>query len=224
MELPKGTARTVRQDATLSGLSPSATSAIRLMRMRKGESGMAEHVCPWWIGYLLASPMRRWLQNPEQLLAPYIRKGMTVLEPGPGMGFFTLPMAKMTGAAGRVVAVDIQARMLESLRRRAQKAGLLLRIETRLAQPNTMGLGDLKGAVDFVLAFAVVHELPSAEVFFDEAAATLQRGGLLLLVEPAGHVKAEAFDRELEVARAAGLEAVSRPAVRKCLAAVLRKI
>lgn len=119
---------------------------------------MAEHVCPWWLGYLLASPIRRWGQNPEELLAPYVREGMMVLEPGPGMGFFTLPMARMTGPAGRVVAVDIQPRMLDSLKRRARKAGLTGRIETRLAQPDSMGIGDLKGAIDFVLAFAVVHE------------------------------------------------------------------
>ena len=60
---------------------------------------MAERVCPWWKGYLLASPIRRWWQKPEELLAPYLREGMTVLEPGPGMGFFTLPMSRMVGPA-----------------------------------------------------------------------------------------------------------------------------
>ncbi len=74
---------------------------------------------------LLASPVRRWMgENPEALLTPYVREGMTVLEPGPGMGFFTLPLARMVGPAGRVVAVDIQARMLDALERRARKAGL----------------------------------------------------------------------------------------------------
>jgi SAM-dependent methyltransferase len=185
---------------------------------------MAERVCPWWIGYLLASPVRRWIAgSPEKLLAPYVREGMTVLEPGPGMGFFTLPLAVLAGPAGRVVAVDIQPKMLEGLRRRAQKAGLLPRIETRLVQPDSMGLGDLKGAVDFVMAFAMVHEMPSPETFFREAAATLRLGGLLLLAEPAGHVKPDGFAKELEAARKAGLELVSRPEIRRSLAAVLSK-
>ena len=184
---------------------------------------MPKHVCPWWMGYLLASPLRRWMQNPEQLLAPYLREGITVLEPGPGMGFFTLPMARLVGSSGRIVAVDIQPKMLESLRRRAAKAGLLPRIEPRLAQPATMGLGDLAGAVDFVLAFAVVHELPSAEVFFAEAAAALKPGGVLLLAEPAGHVDAVQFEIELAAAHAAGLAVTARPAIRRSLAAVLRK-
>jgi len=184
---------------------------------------MAEQVCPWWRGYLLASPIRRWMLNPEKMLAPYVKEGMTVLEPGPGMGFFTLPLARMAGAAGRVVAVDIQAEMLKSLRRRAVKAGLSERIETRLAQPETLELGDLKGAVDFVLAFAMVHEMPSAEVFFSEVADALKPGGLLLLAEPQGHVKLAAFERELTAAHTAGLEVQDRLEIRFSQAAVLRK-
>jgi hypothetical protein len=60
---------------------------------------MPGRVCPWWLGYLLASPMRRWLENPTKLLAPYVQQGMTVLEPGPGMGFFTLEPARLVGQA-----------------------------------------------------------------------------------------------------------------------------
>jgi ubiquinone/menaquinone biosynthesis C-methylase UbiE len=186
---------------------------------------MAERVCPWWLGYLMASPLRRWrMQNPKNMLAPYIREGMTVLEPGPGMGFFTLPLAQMTGPNGRIVAVDIQPEMLESLRRRALKAGLLPRIETRLAHADSMRIDDLKDTVDFVLAFAMVHEVPSAEVFFREVASTLRPGALLLLVEPAGHVKPDKFESELEAAQKAGLDPVRRPFMRRSLAAVLRKI
>ena len=53
---------------------------------------MAEWVCPWWLGYFLASPIRRWMQDPAKILAPHVREGMIVLEPGPGMGFFTLEL------------------------------------------------------------------------------------------------------------------------------------
>ncbi len=186
---------------------------------------MAERVCPWWAGYLLASPIRKWwIQNPEKLIAPYVREGMTVLEPGPGMGFFTLPLARMVGPAGRVIAVDIQEKMLEGLRNRAARAGLTGRIETRLAAPESMGVEDLSGKIDFVLAFAVVHEMPSCEAFFCEAASALKSGGLTFLAEPAGHVTPETFRRELEAARAAGLIEVERPAVTRSVAALLRKV
>jgi SAM-dependent methyltransferase len=185
---------------------------------------MAHRVCPWWIGYLLASPLRRWMsESPESLLAPYIRPGMTVLEPGPGMGYFTLPMARMVGPSGRVIAVDIQPQMLASLTRRGRKAGLLDRIEARLVPPDRMGLDNLRGAVDLVLAFAVVHEVPSPEAFFIEAVAALKPDGTLLFAEPAGHVNSEAFATELKAARSAGLAEVSRPSIRRSIAAVLKK-
>lgn len=186
---------------------------------------MAHRVCPWWIGYLLASPVRKWLSDkPESLLAPYLRPGMTVLEPGPGMGFFTLPMARIVGASGRIIAVDIQSKMLAGLNRRARKAGLLDRIETRLVRPDSMGLDDLRGAADFALVFAVVHEMPSPVAFFSQAAATLKPGGLLLFAEPAGHVTPEAFNQELKAAQTAGLAELSRPQIRRSLSAVLKKV
>jgi ubiquinone/menaquinone biosynthesis C-methylase UbiE len=163
------------------------------------------------------------MQNPEQLLAPYLRKGMTVLEPGPGMGFFTLPMAALVGASGRVVALDLQEKMLEKLRRRANKAGVQKQIEARVVGPESMGLEDLRGKADFALAFAVVHEVPSAERFFAELAAALKTGGQCLLAEPGGHVSEEVFAKELEAAAKAGFQLVSRPPVQRSLAAVLRK-
>lgn len=184
---------------------------------------MAERVCPWWIGCLMVSPIRRWIDNPEDLLRPYIRESMTVLEPGPGMGFFTLPMAAMAGPSGRIVAVDIQDKMLAGLRRRAARAALLPRIETRLAKPQSMGITDLKGSVDFVLAYAMVHEMPSTEMFFSEAAGALKPGGQMLLAEPAGHVKLEKFERELAAARAAGLRVAARPPIRRSRSALLEK-
>src|SRR5512144_2327435 len=104
---------------------------------------MAERVCPWWIGYLLATPLRKLVQDPAAILAPFVREGMTVLEPGPGMGFFTLEAARRVGPRGRVVAVDLQPRMLAALRRRAARAGLGDRIDAREARPDTLGVGDL---------------------------------------------------------------------------------
>jgi len=92
---------------------------------------LPQRVCPWWLGYLLVSPVRRLVQDPRKVLAPYVREGMTVLEPGPGMGFFTLELARLVGPSGRVVALDIQPRMLAGLSRRIARAGLLERLGGR---------------------------------------------------------------------------------------------
>jgi len=185
---------------------------------------MSKRVCPWWLGYFLASPLRRWLSgDPRELLAPYIREGMTVLEPGPGMGFFTLALASLVGPSGRVIAVDIQPKMLDGLKRRAAKAGLRSRIDVRLASPDSMGLADLAGAVDFTLAFAVVHEMPSADSFFAQVAAASRQDAKILLVEPAGHVTADEFAAEMESAVQAGFALTARPNVRRSHAVLLRK-
>lgn len=77
---------------------------------------MAKHVCPWWLGYWLVSPLRRLWEHPVRMLGPFVREGMLVLEPGCGMGFFTLDLARMVGPRGRVVAVDVQERMLAGSR------------------------------------------------------------------------------------------------------------
>jgi len=184
---------------------------------------MPHSVCPWWVGYLLASPLRRLMHDPAGILAPYVREGMTVLEPGPGMGFFTLELARRVAPSGCVVAVDIQPKMLDRLKQRAAHAGLLARLDIRLAQPDSMGLVGVPGTVDFVLAFAMVHEMPSASSFFHQAAQAMKPGAQLLFAEPAGHVKAALFEAELASAAQAGLHVSDRPVIRRCLAAVMTK-
>jgi SAM-dependent methyltransferase len=186
---------------------------------------MTKHeVCPWWMGYVLASPLRKFLQDPARLLAPYVRPGMNVLEPGPGMGFFTLELARLVGPTGRVVALDVEPRMIEGLKRRAARAGLLERIDARTVCANSMGVGDLDGTIDFTFAFAAVHEMPSADRFFAEAAHAMKSGAALLLAEPAGHVADTDFDAELSAGKAHGLEVSERFSMPRCSAALLRKI
>jgi SAM-dependent methyltransferase len=158
------------------------------------------------------------------VLAAHVRQGMTVLEPGPGMGFFTLELARLAGPSGRVIAVDIQSRMLDGLRRRAAKAGVLERLDARLAARDSLGIADLAGAVDFTLAFAMVHELPAPAPFFREVAGASKPGARLLFAEPAGHVTPFRFDEELQAARDAGFTLVESPSVRRCRAALLERV
>lgn len=184
---------------------------------------MAHCVCPWWLGYALVNPLRRLWCSPAEILAPYIHEGMTVLEPGPGMGFFTLEIAKRVGPKGRVIAVDLQPKMLKRLKRRAAKAGVLDRIEPRLASPDSLSIQDRAGQADFAFAFAMVHEVPSAGSFFRDVFEALRPGGRLLVVEPPGHVRVPAFDEELKSAAKAGFRLASRPVIGKQHAALLAK-
>lgn len=137
------------------------------------------------------------------------------------MGFFTLPLAEMVGATGKVVCLDVRLEMLEVLRRRAVKAGLADRMDTRACEATSLGTGDLPGRADFVLLFAVVHEVPDADRLFREVAYTMKPGGRCLLAEPRFHVPVREFDHMLAVSRQHGLDVAARPRIRSCHAALL---
>jgi len=148
---------------------------------------------------------------------------MVVLEPGCGMGFFTLDLARMVGPEGRVVAVDIQPRMLAGLRRRAARAGLLERIEMRTARPDRLGIGDLAGTVDLALALHMVHEVPDAAAFLGELHEALKPGGGLLIVEPKGHVSQTDFAALIASAEHGGYSQDHGAPQVSALSAVLRR-
>ena len=174
----------------------------------------AHSVCPWWLGYFLASPIRRLFQDPRAIVSPWVSEGMTVLEPGPGMGFFTLEMARLVGPHGRVVAVDLQPRMLEALIRRARRAGLKERIEAREAEGKNLRVEDLESKVDFILAFAVVHELPDVAAFFAQGCRAMKPGGRMLVSEPKHHVSEAALAETAALAERAGLSIEAKPSIR----------
>jgi len=173
------------------------------------------------MGYSLLCPVRRLGQNPERILSPYTGSGMTVLDIGPGMGFFTLPMARLVGPNGKVVCVDVQAKMLAALRGRAAKVGLADRIDARVCDVTSLGIADLAGKVDFVLAFAVVHEVRDTQRLFGEIAGAMNPGARCLLAEPRFHVSVRAFERTLAVAQECGLQMRDNPRIRMSRAAVL---
>ena len=85
--------------------------------------------------------------------------------------------------------------------------------------PDSLRIADLAGAVDFTLAFALVHEVPAVEPFFAEIAAASKPGAGLLFAEPAGHVKPADFESELQAAIHAGFKLVERPEIRRSHAA-----
>ena len=183
----------------------------------------ALHVCPAWAGPLLCCPLRRLFERPETLLGDHVKPGMTVLEPGCGMGYFTLPIARMTGPAGTVVAVDLQPKMIEGLTRRARRAGLLDRIEAVACADGDLGLAARPGVVDLAVAIHVLHEVRDRQRFLGQLYVALRPGGRLLLLEPKGHVSREALDAELALSERAGFRPAGEPLHRRSHGALLEK-
>ncbi len=184
---------------------------------------MAEKVCPVWVGYLLSNPVRKLFQNPKNILSPYVEEGMKVLDIGCAMGFFSLPLAQLVGPNGKVVCVDLQEKMIKSLEKRAHKAGLGDRIETRLCCQDSLGLDNLREEVDFALAFAVIHEVPDASRLFSEIHRTLKPRAIALVAEPKGHVSAEDFEMYVSIAKQSCFEPVERPTISYSLSVLISK-
>jgi ubiquinone/menaquinone biosynthesis C-methylase UbiE len=184
---------------------------------------MAHKVCPFWVGYLLVTPLRKLYQNPDKILGPYIRAGMMVLDVGCGMGFFALPLARMVGPEGKVVCVDVQERMIRSLHERALKAALADRIVTRLGNRSSLGLNGFDQRIDFALAFAVAHEAPDIFTFLGEISRAMKSGSKCLLAEPKGRVSAGEFEATLSPAKEQGFQVVDRPRVARSRAVLLEK-
>jgi len=185
---------------------------------------MEKHVCPWWMGYFLIIPLRKYLENPEKILGPYIKPGMKIIDYGSAMGYFSLPMARMTGSGGKVYCVDIQEKMLDKLKKRAENAGLEKIIEPVLLNGEVTLHETFKNKIDFAMLYAVAHEVPDQQELFITLCAVLKTGGQLLFAEPKGHVSTDAFNNSLKLAEKAGFKQNMSMKSRKGHAVLLEKI
>jgi ubiquinone/menaquinone biosynthesis C-methylase UbiE len=180
-------------------------------------------VCPASRSWGLDNIFRTLFQSPERILRGYINHGDNVLDIGCGPGFFTRAMARMVGENGRVIAVDLQEEMLEKLRARAEKEGLIRRITTIKASEESLNLAGQDPAV-FALAFYVVHEVPDKARLFRELWNALVPGGKLLVVEPTMHVTPEEFQASWQLAETGGFRVIGQPKVLMSRSIVLEKL
>ncbi|MDI6742709.1 MAG: class I SAM-dependent methyltransferase [Smithella sp.] len=170
-----------------------------------------KHVCPCWLCYTFDNPLRKIFHDPVEILSPYVHQGNTAIDIGPGMGYFTIPLAELVGPAGRVTAIDIQQKMLSALMNRAQNKGVADRIKTHLAGTDSIGFNE---KADFILAFWMAHEVPDEQKFFSEISDLMKPDGLFLLVEPLLHVSRKNFARTVETAKSVGFVIKESPEIR----------
>ena len=163
---------------------------------------------------LLTGPLRPLLDRPARWLRPYVAPGMTVLDVGCGEGHHSLAMARLVGAEGRVVAVDLRADALAVLERRAARARLAGWIEPRRCTAEDLGVADLAGRVDLAPAVYVLHHAADPARLVGEVHRVLRPGGTFLVVEP-GHHASPAEQAGVEsLARAAGFAVADHPRLR----------
>lgn len=179
-------------------------------------------ICPWWMGYTLLLPTRKLFNDPFKLLSPYIKDGMAILDYGCAMGYFSIPMAKMVGKNGIVYCADIQFKMLQKLQKRAYRHNVSDNV-VLLEVGFNYNPEKLFNKLDFVLLFAVVHEVSDKSELFKNIFSMLNNNGIVYFVEPKGHVKEYEFQRSINLAINEGfIKRESRP-IRNSLSAILLK-
>jgi ubiquinone/menaquinone biosynthesis C-methylase UbiE len=147
-------------------------------------------------------------------------KGLTVLDVGPGMGYFTIPLAKLVGDTGKVIAADLQQKMLDGVLHRARREKIQDRIKLHRSTPDSIGINE---PIDFCLAFWMLHEVPDRFRFLTEIYALLKPKGLLLLAEPKIHVSHEKFNKTIEIAKSVGLFEIDRLSIFLSYSVLLKK-
>ncbi len=178
------------------------------------------HICPWWACYSFDNPLRRLLHDPNAILAPYVGAGDTAIDIGPGMGYFTITMCRLTGESGQVIAVDIQEKMLAVLRKRAKRAGVDGNLRTCVTEPSGF---DLHIQADFILAFWMMHEVPDQERFIGDVKKHLKEGAAWLISEPSVHVSEKMFTKIRDNVMKAGLNIASEPRIGWSRSIVVKK-
>ncbi len=208
--------------AGLASAQPATSSARTIGSWERWESQAAagQHgrlFPPQDLG-LLEGPDRDAWQKPDQIMdALAIADGSAVADIGAGAGWFTIRLARRVGPNGMVYAQDVQRQMLEAIRRRVAREGLL-NVETRLGVGSSPNLPER--ALDAVLVVDVYPEVEDRVTFLRNLAAALKPGGRLGVVNykpgrggpgpaPQEGVRVESASVEGD-ARAAGLRVLAR--------------
>ena len=136
---------------------------------------------PQFLANLIDNPLRRKIQPPRDMpLRHGIAPGMTVLEVGPGNGRYTVETARRVGNTGKVVAVDIEPKMIERVTQRARAEGVT-QIEAKVADVYDLPFED--GTFDAVYLITVISEIPEPARALREFHRVLSAAGTLAFSE-----------------------------------------
>ncbi len=124
---------------------------------------------------LLLPVRERLMPIKETLERFHLREGDTVLELGPGPGYFSIEASRMIGPTGRLLCLDIQPGMAAILRER-------LRDEGSYGQPvvgDAIQLPLAGGSVDKAFLVAMLGEIPDRPAALAELRRVIKPGGVL---------------------------------------------
>jgi ubiquinone/menaquinone biosynthesis C-methylase UbiE len=121
-----------------------------------------------------------WLPPAAVIGALAVHTGETVAEVGAGTGYFSLPLSRAAGAAGKVHAIDGQSEMLALIKLKLEVAEFP-NLELIHAEAEQTGLS-ASGCDLFFLA-NLWHEIEDRAAVLLEAARVLKRGGRIGILD-----------------------------------------
>jgi ubiquinone/menaquinone biosynthesis C-methylase UbiE len=130
----------------------------------------------------LLNPLRAVFMPAGKTLKHFdLRPGQTVLEPGPGPGYYTIEASRIVGPDGRLVCVDLQRAMIERLAARLAEAGADANVHVVVG--NAMRLPLRSGTVDRAFLVTVLGEIPDPVDALAELQRVLAPDGILAIDE-----------------------------------------
>ncbi len=129
----------------------------------------------------LESEERKRILPPEEILiSSGLKNSMSCADIGCGIGFFTIPMAKIVAPKGKVFAFDISDEMLQELRSKIKSE----QIENiRVLKSETYSLPIDSESVDFALISNVLHEVDDYLKFLLETRRIMHSGAKLVIID-----------------------------------------
>lgn len=127
------------------------------------------------------NPARDAWQQPEAVLdLMKIAPASTVVDLGAGTGYFVPRLAQRVGAQGKVLALDVEPKMIEFLKRRVQEHQLA-NVEPRLVQPDDPGLAPR--SVSRILIVNTWHHIGERPSYAAKLAAAIDAHGEVWIVD-----------------------------------------
>jgi len=159
-------------------VSASAAVAVVLwLRERYGRGGPF----PARDALALLNPQRHRLHPLEETVRFFdIKPGDTVLEIGPGPGYFSIEAARVVGASGRVVCLDVQPGMVAVLDERLRGAGAAS-ARPMVADATQLPLADR--SVDAAFLAFVLGEIPDRPAALSELRRVMKPGSAVSVME-----------------------------------------
>jgi ubiquinone/menaquinone biosynthesis C-methylase UbiE len=153
---------------------------------------------------ILHNPLRPLIHPVRRTLArAHVEPGTTVLELGPGTGYFSVEASRVIGPGGRLLCLDIQRPMLGELSQRLRDAGVT-NAGLILGDATHLPLAD--DSVDSAYLVAVLGEIPDRPQALRELRRVLRRGGVLSITETLNDPDYQFEDSVRDVCRAVGFE------------------